>query len=69
MIKDVNCPTCKKALPLGEFIHDSKFNLICNFCKNVVFSADGEKNHQIKLLRVEPTYQKKEPLPIKMNIK
>ena len=78
-IKDLTCPFCRKALPLGQMEHDKDMNLLCNSCKKIVFAVTIDADDKLRkdLLSISgssstgnytnySTY-KKEPLPISMS--
>lgn len=42
--KEKTCPECEKHLKDGFFSFDSDLNLLCGFCKKIVFSTSEQSS-------------------------
>ncbi len=72
MAKEIICPHCKKGLhPANGFEHDADLNMLCNYCKLIIFPVSREVENKIKYTlqtsqsQVHSHY-KKECLPIRL---
>ncbi len=69
MAKEIVCPYCKKGLPNNNLEYDEDLNLLCNYCRGVIFAATKELENKVKhLLQAtqSSSYYKKECYPIRM---
>jgi hypothetical protein len=70
--KDIPCPHCKKAIPLGSgwFPHDKDLNFICPLCGKIVFGTNQQAEDIVKRVATGCgagyTTPKKEPLAIRI---
>lgn len=47
--KKVRCPFCQNYC-LGDFYHDQKLNILCNFCNKIIFATNEEDEKELKSL-------------------